>query len=143
MEKYLALFTPIVDAMGVNIVDMDLMGKDLLEVSIARKDFEPVDLELCALVAEALGNAIDFEIGLDVGSAGAERVINPEDYADTVHQYVHIEFNKPVLDSDYVEGMVEAVDDIAMIVSYKVKTATKKVTLELSNIKMLRLAVNV
>ena len=143
MEKYLALFTPIADAMGVNIVDMDLIGNDLLEVAIARKDFEPVDLELCAVVADALGTAIDFEIGLDVGSAGAERLINPEDYGDMVNQYVHIEFKTAVLDADYVEGMVEAIDDHDVVVSYKVKTATKKVTIALSNIKMLRLAVNV
>lgn len=141
MEKYLAIFTPIAESFGVNIVDIEAVGDEILEMGIARRDFEPVDLELCAKVAEAFGAAIDYEMSLDVGSAGAERVIDPSDYMDVVNQYVHITFKKPVQDADYVEGTVESVDASTVTVSYKVKTANRKIAIEIENIKVLRLAV--
>lgn len=143
MEKYITLFTPIAESFGVNIVDIEPIGNEILELGIARKDFEPVDLELCAKVAEALGAAIDYEISLDVGSAGAERLIDPSDYQDVVNQYVHIDFIKPIQDADYVEGSVVEVDENHVTVSYKMKTANKKIVVEIANIKTLRLAVKV
>lgn len=141
MEKYTSLFTPIAESFGVNIVDIEMIGNDILELGIARKDFEPVDLELCSKVADAFGAAIDYEISLDVGSAGAERVIDPADYSDTVNQYVHVDFKKSIQDADYVEGTVVETDESTVTVSYKLKTATRKITIERENIKTLRLAV--
>lgn len=143
MEKYLSIFTPIAESFGVNIVDIEAVGSDILELGIARKDFEPVDLELCAKVADAFGAAIDYEVSLDVGSAGAERVIDPSDYPDVVNQYVHISFKKPIQDADYVEGTVVAVEDGVVTVSYKLKTANKQIAIDVENIKVLRLAVKV
>lgn len=143
MEKYLAIFTPIATQFGVNIVDIEMISNDLLELGIARQDFEAVDLELCAQVAEAFGEAIDYAVGLDVGSAGAERIIDPEDYADLVGQYVFIQFKNPFEGADYVEGTVQSVDQNNVVVSYRQKTAVKNASIAHVNIKMLRLAVKV
>lgn len=143
MEKYLSKLTPIADTFGVNIIDAEMVGSDILELGIARKDFQPVDLELCSKVADAFGEAIDYEISLDVGSAGAERVIDVADYDDTVGQYVFISFNAPIQNADYVEGTVVEVDQNLITVSYKLKTADKKISIDKSNIKLLRLAVKV
>lgn len=143
MDKYLEIFTPIADTFGVNIVDIDKVGNDILELGIARKDFVPVDLDLCAQVAEAFGEAINYEIGLDVGSAGAERIIEPENYIDLENQYVFIQFMNPFQGADYVEGTVKTVDEENVTVTYRQKTALKEVAIERKNIKMLRLAVKV
>lgn len=143
MEKYLSKLKPVAETFSVNIVDAEMIGKDILELGIARKDFQPLDLELCSKIAEAFGEAIDYEISLDVGSAGAERIIDPSDYDDTVGQYVYIEFASPIQNADYVEGTVVEVDQNLVTVSYKLKTADKKISIEKSNIKLLRLAVKV
>ncbi|QIK70084.1 ribosome assembly cofactor RimP [Erysipelothrix sp. HDW6C] len=143
MEKYLEVLQPIANEMGLNIVDIERVNNDLLDISIARQDFAPVDLDLCATAAEAFGEAIDFEISLDVGSAGAERIIESEDYESVVDQYVYIQFKNPFKNADYVEGTVTAVTDDEVVVSYRQKTALREVTIERLNIKMLRLAVKV
>ncbi|CAM4185383.1 ribosome assembly cofactor RimP [Erysipelothrix aquatica] len=143
MEKYLEKLQPVANEMGLNIIDIEYVGKDILDISIARQDFESVDLNMCAAAAQAFGEAIDFEISLDVGSAGAERMIEPDDYKDVEGQYVFIQFKNTFKDAENVEGTVVSVSDDAVVVSYRVKTALKEVTIERLNIKYLRLAVKV
>ncbi|WP_430833626.1 ribosome maturation factor RimP [Erysipelothrix rhusiopathiae] len=143
MEKYLEKIKPTAEALGLDIIDAELISNELLELSIARKDFKPVDLEICAKAGEAFGEALDYEIGLDVGSAGAERIILEEDYDNVVDQYVLIKFKNPIQGADYVEGTVISVDENEVVVSYRQKTALKKIAIERLNIKMLRLAVKV
>lgn len=143
MEKYLEIFTPIANDLGVNIIDIDFVGSDLLELSIARQDFEPVDLDLCAVVANAFGEAVDFEVRLDIGSAGAERMIEPEDYDNLQDQYVFIQFKNPFMGADNVEGTIVSVDQNEIVVSYRLKSVLKQVSIDRENVKMLRLAVKV
>ncbi|CAM4201742.1 ribosome assembly cofactor RimP [Erysipelothrix inopinata] len=141
MEKYVELIKPVADSLGLDIIETELINKDLLEISIANKNYEPIDLDTCTRAAEAFGEALDYEIGLDVGSAGAEREIDAEDFDSLVDQYVLVQFVNPFMGADYVEGTVVSVDDQDIVISYRQKHALKEVKIERLNIKMLRLAV--
>lgn len=141
MEKYVELIKPVADSLGLDIIETELINKDLLEISIANKNYEPIDLDTCTRAAEAFGEALDYEIGLDVGSAGAEREIDAEDFDSLIDQYVLVQFANPFMGADYVEGTVVSVDDQDIVISYRQKHALKEVKIERLNIKMLRLAV--
>ena len=141
MEEYLKLLMPIAEGLGLEIVAADFSNKDLLELSIARIDFKPLTVDDVGEAAEAFGIAIDWAVGLDVGSAGAERVIEPENYKTLIDQFVLIKFKNPLLDADYVEGTVLGVDDTVVVVAYRQKHALKQIEIALENVAFLRLAV--
>lgn len=143
METYLAKFVPIVEPMGIEITHIKMLGNQLLEVRIAYKDFSSMDLDTVETVAQKLDEAIDFDVSLDVSSSGAEREIDPEDYARVVGRYVRIRFVNPIQGADYVEGEVLEVSETHIKVSYRVLQAAKTIEIERLNIKKLQLAVKV
>lgn len=141
MEKYLELLMPVAAELGLEIVDVNFAQKDVLEISIGRLDYQPITIEAVSEAAERFGEAVDWEISLDVGSAGAERVIEPESYTSLVSQYVLVKFKNPLLDADYVEGVVKSVNDDVIVVAYRQKTALKSVDIPRDNVRYIRLAV--
>ena len=143
MEKYLNVLMPVANELGLEIVEANLVSRDLLELSISRLDFGTIDLDTVRLAAEKFGEAINFDIGLDVGSAGAERLVRPEHYHSLLNQYVLIKFKNPIKNADYVEGLVLELLDNAIRVSYRQMHATKEIEIDLENIDYLRLAVKV
>lgn len=143
MEEYLKLLMPVAEGLGLEIVEANFINSDLLELSIARLDFTPLNVDAVGEAAEAFGLAIDWAVGLDVGSAGAEREIEPENFKTLTDQYVLVKFKNPILNADYVEGNVVSVDDEKIVVSYRQKHALKNVEIALENISYLRLAVKV
>ncbi len=143
MEEYLKKFMEIADGMGLEIVDVEFVNKELMALRVAYKDFQAVTLETCVELSRAFGEAIDFEISLDVSSAGAEREIDPEDYQSLKDQYVLIKFKNPFKGADYVEGFVIDVDEERFIISYQDMHRYKEVAIEIENVAMCRLAVKV
>ncbi|NLL74577.1 MAG: ribosome assembly cofactor RimP [Erysipelothrix sp.] len=141
MEEYLKLLMPVAESLGLEIVDANLINKDLLELGLARLDFKPLNIDAVGEAAEAFGIAIDWAVGLDVGSAGAERMIEPENYSSLVDQYVLVKFKNPLLDADYVEGSVLSCTDETIVVAYRQKHALKNIEIPVENIAYLRLAV--
>ena len=143
MEKYVEKFVAIADGMDLEIVDVTFASNDQMNIRLARKNFLSVDLDTCEKAHRAFGEAIDYEIALDVSSAGAERVIDPSQYDDLKGQYVLIKFKNPFSGADYVEGTIVAIDDNEITVSYQLMHRMKEVAIERENIAMLRLAVKV
>lgn len=141
MEKYLELLMPVAQELGLEIVNVDFVNNDVLEVSIGRLDYLPITIEAVSEAAERFGEAIDWAISLDVGSAGAERVIDPENYSTLESQYVLVKFKNPLLDADYVEGIVKAINEDVVVVAYRQKTALKSIDIPLDNVRFIRLAV--
>ena len=128
MEKYLNVLMPIATELGLEIVEANLVSRDLLELSISRLDFGTTDLDT---------------VRLDVGSAGAERLVRPEHYHSLLDQYILIKFKNPIKNADYVEGLVLELSDSAIRISYRQMHATKEIEIDLENIDYLRLAVKV
>ena len=143
MEKYLEILMDVAANLNLEIVSADFINNDKLELGIARLDFAPVDLETVSLAANAFAEALDYSIELDVGSAGAEREIDPEHFNTLEGQYVLIKFANPLLGADYVEGDVVTVDDKNIVIRYRQMHALKTVEVPLDNIAYLRLAVKV
>lgn len=143
MEEYLKEFVEIAGQMGLEIVDVDFVNKDKMDLKIAKLDHSPVTLEDCVEANRAFGAAIEFAIDLDVSSAGAERVIDAEDYHTLKDQFVLVRFKNPTQGADYVEGTVLSIDEEGLLISYQVMHRHKEIKVLFENIAMCRLAVKV
>ncbi len=144
MKSYLEIFAPYLDEMELEITQSNQIGSDLIELMIAHKNSsESVDLDTCAKVAQTLAEAIDYEIGLDVSSQGAEREIDKEHYDSMVGEHVYIKFVNPKAGFDEIEGDVLEVNDDFVEVKYRFKHTHKTIEVERKNIALLRLAVRI
>ncbi len=123
-------------------------GKDpVLEICIARKEGE-VDLDFCEVVSRQISDILD-EIDdsddaymLDVCSYGAERELeSAAEIAGSVGQYVHVELVNPTKGMDQVEGTLLSFESDQLVIEYMDKAVRKKTTIELTNVKFIRLAV--
>lgn len=143
MDSYLKIFEPILKDMNLEIVSYNRLG-DLIELIIAYEgSLEHVDLDTCAKAAQALAEAIDYDIGLDVSSQGAERVIDSDMYDTVIGSYIYVKFKNPKAGMDEVQGVLESVDDEVVCVKYRFKHTHKTVDVERNNIELLRLAVEI
>ena len=143
MEEYLKKFVKIAEGKGIEIVDVNFIDKDKMDLRIAHVDYSPITLEDCIETSRAFGEAIDFEISLDVSSAGAERIIDPKDFDTLEGQFVLVRFKNPTQGADYVEGSVLSVDDEGLLISYQVMHRHKEIKVLNENVSMCRLAVKV
>ncbi|HZJ87234.1 MAG TPA: ribosome assembly cofactor RimP [Erysipelothrix sp.] len=144
MKSYLEIFEPLLDEMNLEITHANQVGGDLLELIISyNNSTESVDLDTCAKVAQTLAEAIDYEIGLDISSQGAEREIDKEDYDSMMDEYVYIKFINPKAGFDEIEGDVVEVNDDFIKVKYRFKHTHKTIEVERKNIALLRLAVRI
>lgn len=144
MESYLKVFKPLLDDMGIEIVSVNQVGNELLEVIISYKNkSEHIDLETSSKVAHTLAEAIDYEIGLDVSSEGAERLVAADQYESVLGSYVFVKFKNPKQGMDQVTGDLESIHDTHITIKYRFKHTHKTVDVERENIELLRTAVKI
>lgn len=142
MENYLKIFEPIAQSMGVKIASSKMVSNDMLEINLDSIEGDTaIDLDTCTKVAQAFAEAIDYAVGLDVASKGAEPEIESADYESVIGSYVFVKFKQPKEGNDKVEGELIEVNDDSIVVSYRFKHTSKKMKVERENIGLLRLAV--
>lgn len=141
---YIDTLNKVADTLNLKIVKTHSVGDDLLEIRLAHKDsLEALDLETVSQAASLFAEAIDYEIGLDVSSEGAERELVESEYGLAVGKYVYIKLINPEKGYNEYEGDLVSLDDETIIISVRVKHTSKEFTVDRKNIKLLRLAVKV
>lgn len=119
---------------------------DLILEVIVDKD-EPIDMDMITAVSEKISlkldevDFLDTEYFLDVSSLGAEKPLSIEKLPKYVNSYVHIHLIHPINGENIYEGLIEKVEDGKITLSYKVKTRTKVIEVEFTNIYKVRLAI--
>lgn len=143
MEKYRKILDSIASDLSLLIVTMTPISNDLVEVTLRNKENPKVavDLEACSNAARLFAEAIDYEVGLDVSSEGAEHEIRVDDYASYIGAYVHVKFKQPKEGIDKVEGEFVSVDENSLVIRYRFKHTHKEINIERDNIELLRTAV--
>lgn len=142
MDRYQDLFYKIAQKENVEIKSMKRINADLIEVVLGyTNSLEHVDLETCSKCAFAFAEAIDYEIGLDVVSEGAEQVIPEPLYQEALGKYVHVKYKQPKSGYDKLEGTLLEVNDELIILKTRFKHSFKNIEVERSNIDLLRFAV--
>lgn len=119
----------------------------ILQVAIMRNDGS-MDLDTCQTVSNDVSDALDandiisFEYFLEVCSAGAERELRSDaEIAAVIGAHVFVRFEKPVDKKMDVTGELLSFEDEVLIVAYRDKQRKVKITVEKSNISLIRLAV--
>jgi ribosome maturation factor RimP len=121
------------------------MGDLVLEVVVDKDD--PIDMNMIVEVSEFISNKLDEidpiedEYVLNVSSLGAEKPLSVEKLPKYVGNFIHLHLKNPVDGENIYEGILENVSDDKLVLSYKIKTRTKKIEVELTNIYKVRLAI--
>ena len=141
----------IVKANNLNLYDLEFVKEDgtwFLRVSIERDDGS-MDFETAEVISNLVSAKLDeldpisHEYVLDVCSPGVERPIrNKEEFIKNLNQYISV-YLKEVddLNNDMYTGDLLEVNDEGIIISYKDKTRTKKVSIDFKNIEKAHIAI--
>lgn len=142
------LLEDFLEEIGYELYDISFkkeMGDLVLEV-IVDKD-SPIDMDMICDVSEKISSKLDeinpIEEGyiLNVSSLGAEKPLTVEKLPKYINSFIHLHLKHPVDGENIYEGILEDVKDNKLILSYKIKTRTKKIEVELDNIYKVRLAI--
>jgi ribosome maturation factor RimP len=143
------LVTPIVDEMGLELVDIEYVkeGKDwFLRVFIDKP--AGIDIEECGLVSEKLSEKLDeldpitHNYFLEVSSPGAERPLKKkQDFEKAIGKNVFIKTFEPLNGEKQFEGVLVEFDGSNVTVEIKIKTRKTLVTIPYEKIANARLAV--
>ena len=120
-------------------------GEHLLSIVVDR--VEPIDMEAIVEVSRVLNAYLDelnpFENSytLDISSLGAEKPLNKDKLGDYVNRYIHVHLVNPITGENIYEGTLVGQDEEKITLEYRVKTRTKVVDIQKSNISKIRLAI--
>lgn len=118
----------------------------VLEV-IVDKD-EPIDMNMICELSEKISlkldevDLIEQEYLLNVSSLGVEKPLKIEKLVKYVGSYVHLHLNHPINGENIYEGIIEKVEGETLTLSYRIKTRTKYIEVDFTNIYSVRLAIN-
>lgn len=135
----------------LNLYDIEYVkenGMWFLRVSIERHD-GTMDFETAEVISNLVSakldelDPIDHQYILDVCSPGVERPIrNIDEFKKNINNYIKVylkEKDENGLDN-YTGDLLE-VNDNELVMSYKVKTRTKQVTIKLNNVEKAHIAI--
>lgn len=129
----------------VNLSLNVVKGEKTLVVVVDR--VEPIDMDAIVDLSHKLNEYIDeidpIEGGytLDISSLGAEKPLKIEELNNYVSRYVNVHLINPIDGENIYEGELVTVSEDKITLSYKVKTRTKTVDIQKSNISKIRLAI--
>ena len=141
----------IVKANNLNLYDLEFVKEDgtwFLRVSIERDDGS-MDFEIAEVISNLVSAKLDeldpisHEYVLDVCSPGVERPIrSKEEFIKNINQYISVYLKESDdLNNDMYTGDLLEVNDEGIIISYKDKTRTKKVSIDFKNIEKAHIAI--
>ncbi|MEW5321146.1 ribosome maturation factor RimP [Geobacillus thermoleovorans] len=143
------LVTPILDEMGLELVDIEYVkeGKNwFLRVFIDSDD--GVDIEQCGAVSEKLSEKLDevdpipHNYFLEVSSPGAERPLKKaKDFAKAMGKHVYIKTYEPIEGEKQFEGELTAFDGTTVTLLVKERGRQKTVAIPYEKVASARLAV--
>ena len=150
LEKVKSYIEPLVQEQGL-VLDKfayEKRGKDYYLVIYVEKEDEIATLDDVCKVSEIISNKLD-EIDLipdnyvlDVSTSGAEKPITDfSKFPKYVGKYIFVKLRNPVEGENDYTGTLEEVNETSIKMSYKIKTRTKFVEIQISNITKANLAI--
>lgn len=151
VETVKNLIDPLANEHGYQLVNVEYEkeGKNwFLRLFIDKEG--GVDLEDCSFFSEKVSEKLDsqdpdpipFAYYLEVSSPGAERPIKNElDWVRAEEEYIHVTLHQAVDGNSMYEGTLEELNEDEIILSYRDKTRTKKVTINRENVATARFAI--
>lgn len=151
VETVTRLAEPVAEEYGYELVDVEYTkeGKNwFLRLYIDKP--EGIDLDDCSLYSEKVSEVLDAQqpdpiphaYYLEVSSLGAERPLkNEKDFQRAIGKFIHITLHQTVENESVYEGVLEEVTEEALVLSIRIKTRSKEVTIPKEKVAKARLAV--
>lgn len=150
LEKVKSYIEPLVNEQGLLLDEFryEKRGRDYYLVIYVEKEDDVTTLDEVCLVSDLISKKLD-EIDLisdnyilDVSTSGAEKPINDfSKFSKYVGKYIFVKLRNPVEGLNDYTGTLEEANEECIKLSYKVKTRTKFVTIEVANITKANLAI--
>lgn len=150
LEKVKSYIEPLVNENGLLLdkFSYEKRGRDYYLVIYVEKEDDVTTLDEVCQISDLISKKLD-EIDLlsdnyilDVSTSGAEKPITNFDKFDKyIGKYIFVKLRNPVDGENSYTGTLEEVNGNVIKMSYKVKTRTKYVEIEKSNITKANLAI--
>lgn len=150
LEKVKSYIEPLVNENGLLLdkFSYERRGRDYYLVIYVEKEDDVTTLDEVCQISDLISKKLD-EIDLlsdnyilDVSTSGAEKPITNFDKFDKyIGKYIFVKLRNPVDGENSYTGTLEEVNGNVIKMSYKVKTRTKYVEIEKSNITKANLAI--
>ena len=148
--KLKEILEPVALSQGLMIEKLEYAkkGRDYYLTIYVEKEDDVTSLDEVCQVSELMSQVLDEadvisdNYILDVSTSGAEKEIKDFTKFDKyVGKYMYVKFKNPFDGLNDVTGTLETVDGDTLVISYRVKTRTKKVSFEIANIAKANLAI--
>ena len=137
-----------INELGFDLVSIKrAIEKGDVVISIVVDRVNPIDMETIVNLSNELSSYIDTiddsneKYFLDISSLGAEKPLKIESLKDYVGRYVNVHLTNPIDGENIYEGDLLEANEDSLTLSYRVKTRVKTVSILLSNIYKIRLAI--
>ena len=150
LDKIKIMIEPILKNNNVYLDDLEYVqdhGEWYLRIFVEKNDGF-LDMDTCVAVSEAISQKMDEEdpikgeYYLEVSSPGVEKPLKTfEQVKSSLGKYVYAKFYNPVAGLDEIEGFIKTIEDETIEFEYLVKNIKKRIKIDYSNIKFIRLAV--
>lgn len=150
LDKIRIMIEPILKNNNVYLDDLEYVqdkGEWYLRIFVEKNDGF-LDMDTCVAVSEAISQKMDEEdpiegeYYLEVSSPGVEKPLKTfEQVKSSLGKYVYVKLYNPVAGLDEVEGFIKTIEEETIEFEYLVKNIKKKIKIDYSNIKFIRLAV--
>ena len=153
IEKLKPILEPIVLKHGMYIDNLNYRkhGKEaFLELYVEKEDMSNIDLDAIVLLSDEISKKLD-EIDLikenytlDVSTSGAEKEIKDfNKFPLLIGRYMKIKVEHAIKGENTFIGTLKEVKNNSILLSYKIKTRTIEIEIELTNITKANLAVKI
>ncbi len=150
LERIKEIVLPLIEAHDCYLDDVEYVKEQnewYLRIFVDKNNGS-LDMDTCVAVSEDISakldetDPIEGEYYLEVSSPGAEKVLKTyEQVENAVGKYVCINVINPQNGFDEIYGTILSVNEGVIELSYLVKNIKKKVNINYSNIRTIRLAV--
>ena len=143
INKVNEIIQPILLDMHVSLYDLDYVkeGNDYILRILINNESDDIDLDTCISVSEVISKVLDKEdpikdeYMLEVASPGVERPLKTFDqYKKAVGSYIILTVKERVLDYDELVGDLVSVDESGIDLQIRIKTRSKTVHIDFTNI---------
>ena len=148
LNKVKSIIEPVITSLGYELYSINVkneLGDLILDIVVDR--VKPIDMDAIVEVTNKINEVLDEtdpieeEYMLSISSLGAEKPLKIECLKDYVGEYINLHLINPINGENIYEGTIESVNDNVLTLTYRIKTRTKSIDVNFSNIYKVRLAI--
>ena len=133
---------------GYELISLNLKGaKETKTLEIVVDRVDPIDMDAIVELSHVLNEYLDEvdpfvdQYTLDISSLGAEKPLKVEALDKYINRYINVHLINPIEGENIYEGDLIDVKNDIITLSYRIKTRTKTVDIQKSNISKINLAI--